>query len=467
MFTGVLYLVLPDGDTIPLLSNHPGACGTPLVLTANISNDPRVKAQIHDKDTVTFMFKTLYYQTSTCSPTGLPASALVPRYTGPNRSPLDTNPDGTRIWLKTDRWWSPAKLSVIAPYGNSYQIGRRWSVAGWILQGPVGSRVRTDTVQVSFEDVAGDNFTDLMFTATGLFLIRADRVSPAPPTIAGCIPAICTNDQVAQVTLSGSGFTGGGSVRLVKAGKPGIAGTVQSSTTSSIVCTFAIAGVDTGTRDIIVVNSDGQSDTLLQGFSIIAACTMPLIGTQPTPQAVTAPGTATFTVTVAGTGLSCQWQRAQPATPTVFANVTTGTGGTTATYTTTATTVATDNGAQYRCVATNSCGNTITNVVTLTVNAGAVFTANKAQAIKKPGIYLLKNPNGVIVTAHGEEYRQFNVSIYSTVGKLVNIFEVHSNNYPIVWNYSDCFGDKVHAGLYLIQVKTGNKTVKERVLVGR
>jgi hypothetical protein len=39
----------------------------------------------------------------------------------------------------------------------------------------------------------------------------------------------------------------------------------------------------------------------------------PVITAQPTPQSATVGGTATFTATVTGTGLTYQWQRLAPS----------------------------------------------------------------------------------------------------------------------------------------------------------
>jgi hypothetical protein len=72
---------------------------------------------------------------------------------------------------------------------------------------------------------------------------------------------------------------------------------------------------------------------------------------QPADSSVTAPATATFTVTaVAATGY--QWQ-VQTGGTGAYANVAGGTGGTTASYTTAATNTGMT-GNRYRCVATNA-----------------------------------------------------------------------------------------------------------------
>ncbi len=94
------------------------------------------------------------------------------------------------------------------------------------------------------------------------------------------------------------------------------------------------------------------------------------IGTQPANASVAATNTQAFTVAATKTGagsLTYQWQVSTDGGAT-FANVTTGTNGTTATYTTAAT-AAGDNGNQYR-VKVNTTGGApevVSNAATLTV----------------------------------------------------------------------------------------------------
>jgi hypothetical protein len=102
------------------------------------------------------------------------------------------------------------------------------------------------------------------------------------------------------------------------------------------------------------------------------------ITTQPSNATVVEPATATFSVVAAITGagsLTYQWQ-VQEGGAGAWANVTRGTGGTTASYTTGATQVAASgtadsNGDKYRCVVGATTGNTdvTTTAATLTVTA--------------------------------------------------------------------------------------------------
>jgi glucose/arabinose dehydrogenase len=91
----------------------------------------------------------------------------------------------------------------------------------------------------------------------------------------------------------------------------------------------------------------------------------PVIGTNPQSQTITAGQPVTFTVAASGAApLSYQWQR----------NGTNISGATAASYTIDAV-QASDNGAQFRCVVTNSSGSATSNAATLTVTSNQAPTA--------------------------------------------------------------------------------------------
>jgi hypothetical protein len=99
----------------------------------------------------------------------------------------------------------------------------------------------------------------------------------------------------------------------------------------------------------------------------------PAIGSQPEDAYEMTGGTATFVVSAVGGTLTYQWQ---VDTGGGWANVSTGTGGTSASYTT-ATLVGSDNGNLYRCLVTNAYGTTTSDSATLTVTStlASKFTA--------------------------------------------------------------------------------------------
>lgn len=103
----------------------------------------------------------------------------------------------------------------------------------------------------------------------------------------------------------------------------------------------------------------------------------PAISVQPSNQTVTAPGTATFSVTATGTGtLTYQWKKSVDGGAT-FANVVGGTGATSASYTTPATSAGNvpvgDNGALYVCDVTDTNGTTRSSAASLTIGTGPVL----------------------------------------------------------------------------------------------
>ena len=116
---------------------------------------------------------------------------------------------------------------------------------------------------------------------------------------------------------------------------------------------------------------DASDDTVLVDATVS-------ITSQPSNATRVAPATASFSVTAAITGagtLTYQWQ-VQEGGSGSWANVSRGSGGTTATYTTGVTQVAASgsvdsNGDKYRCIVGASTGNTdvTSNAVTLTVTA--------------------------------------------------------------------------------------------------
>jgi hypothetical protein len=103
------------------------------------------------------------------------------------------------------------------------------------------------------------------------------------------------------------------------------------------------------------VTSSGATLTVTSGGG------QPVLAPLATPVNAVLGNTATFTVTVTGgaSPFSYQWRRNG-------VNVTTGTGGTTASYTTPAT-VLSDNGAVFTCAVTNSAGTTISTNSTLSI----------------------------------------------------------------------------------------------------
>lgn len=143
------------------------------------------------------------------------------------------------------------------------------------------------------------------------------------------------------------------------------------------------------TDDLVITDGAGGENLFY------ASAPGPTISVQPANQPVTAPATATFSVTAAASGggtLSYQWQR-NPAGAGTFANVATGTGGTTSSYTTAATTVSGGNANStdtWRCIVTETggtnAGSTTSSAATLTVSSASptINTQPSAQTVTAP-----------------------------------------------------------------------------------
>jgi hypothetical protein len=131
-----------------------------------------------------------------------------------------------------------------------------------------------------------------------------------------------------------------------------------SGATSASYTTPATSASDNGaTFDVIVSNSAGSVTSNTATLTVVTGPISPSISAQPANQSVNVGQTATFSVVAAGTApLGYQWQKNQ-------ANIS---GATSASYTTPATS-ASDNGATFDVIVSNSAGSVTSNSATLTV----------------------------------------------------------------------------------------------------
>jgi hypothetical protein len=121
---------------------------------------------------------------------------------------------------------------------------------------------------------------------------------------------------------------------------------------------------------LIQVLLSGGGSTFYTATYGTADLVPPVITADPSNATVTAPATAQFSITATG-ATSYQWQKNG-------SNVSDGSGGTAATYTTAAT-VGGDNGATFRCIATNGFGSDTSAAATLTVNLPSTGTPGESR----------------------------------------------------------------------------------------
>ncbi|RPI40684.1 MAG: hypothetical protein EHM53_01050 [Methanoregulaceae archaeon] len=88
------------------------------------------------------------------------------------------------------------------------------------------------------------------------------------PSLSKISPTSAAKDTVVSVTITGSNFQNGATVKLFKAASTPITGTVTSVTAFDLSCLFNLNGKSDGRYNLIVTNPDGQSDSLQGVFTI-------------------------------------------------------------------------------------------------------------------------------------------------------------------------------------------------------
>ena len=101
--------------------------------------------------------------------------------------------------------------------------------------------------------------------------VSTETITPSgnSPAITSISPTRGGNNATVSVTITGNNFQSGASIKLMRAGDPIILAngvTVSSSTT--INCLFKLTSAENGGYNVIVTNPDGQSDTLVGGFTV-------------------------------------------------------------------------------------------------------------------------------------------------------------------------------------------------------
>ncbi|WP_432672669.1 GEVED domain-containing protein [Flavobacterium sp. SM2513] len=194
----------------------------------------------------------------------------------------------------------------------------------------------------------------------------------------------------------------------------------------------------------------------------------PSITTQPTNKSVVVGATATFSVVATGTTLSYQWQTNASGS---WANVTTGTGGTTASYTTPVTTLLM-NDTGYRVVVTSAvCGSLNSAIANLSVAScipSSSSTSDYINAFTTTGAVANSNYSSTSINAGGYGNLYNTNSITQVAGELIGFSETyvggtHGFNIWVDYNKDGDFddaGEKVYAsGTIVTSGFTGSFTV--------
>jgi len=93
-------------------------------------------------------------------------------------------------------------------------------------------------------------------------------LSGSAPSISKVAPSSAAQGAVVGVTITGSNFQNGATVKLIQAGFSPVTGTGVSVSSTSITCTFSLSGLQSGHANIRVTNPDGQYYDLENQFTI-------------------------------------------------------------------------------------------------------------------------------------------------------------------------------------------------------
>lgn len=151
----------------------------------------------------------------------------------------------------------------------------------WTEKSPRAAVEKTYTVK------AGHVLVSILpvITPTPVSEIPPENPSGRAPSIAKISPGFSPRDTVVSVTITGSDFQNGATVRLFKVGSAPINATVVSVTAFEISCFFNLHGKSDGSYNLLVMNPDGQSDSL-QGVFTIGEASPIIAGMYPVTGAV-------------------------------------------------------------------------------------------------------------------------------------------------------------------------------------
>lgn len=163
------------------------------------------------------------------------------------------------------------------------------SVRGeYIINGKLGASSGEDRLSTNFKmsgSVSGRSKTTLSGKS---YIINGGIETAAvlaPVKVTSISPAFGYNSGVINIAeIDGDGFLAGAEVKLVLGGEPDIAAqTVSRTSTSKISCSFDLTGKKKGKWDLVIVNSDGSTGELKEGFEIMTWATAGLMISSPNP----------------------------------------------------------------------------------------------------------------------------------------------------------------------------------------
>ena len=205
--------------------------------------------------------------------------------------------------------------------------------------------------------------------------------------------------------------------------------------TSASYTTAATIVANSGTDyECVVSNAAGSLTSNAASLTVNATPVAPSITAQPLGSTVTAPNSATFSVSAVGTPApTFQW--GQSVGGGVFTPIS---GATSASYTITSTTTALS-GTQFECVITNIAGSITSNAASLTVNPAPVGPSLPVVAITSPagGSYALGST--VTITANASETNGTIAQVQFYLGNTL-LYTATSAPYTYTWKVNLLLG---------------------------
>jgi hypothetical protein len=275
----------------------------------------------------------------------------------------------------------PSSVAVTAPATAMFSVvvtgtpapTYQWleSVNGGSFTNISGATSASYTTPATTVANSGTQYECMVTNASGSMTSNAAGLTVNPTPVAPSIttqPASMTVTALAAATFS---VTATGTpaptyqwMQSVNGGSfTNINGAVSASYTTPAT-TVANSGAQ---YECVVTNASGSVTSNAASLTVNPTPVAPSITSQPASMTVTAPATATFSVTATGTPAPAyQWM--QSVNGGAYSNIS---GAMSASYTTTATTVA-NSGTQFECVVTNSSGGVTSSVASLTVNPAPV-----------------------------------------------------------------------------------------------
>jgi hypothetical protein len=320
----------------------------------------------------------------------------------------------------------PTNQTVAAPATATFTVGAngtapltyQWKKGGADIP---GATLPTYTTPATSAGDSGSLYSVVVTNAFGFATSGNATLTVNVPPAFTVHPASQTVLAPATATFS---VTATGTAPLSYQWKKG--GVAIGGATSSSYTTPATTFADNGAVYTVTVSNAGGSATSNPATLTVNAA--PVISVQPANQTVTAPATATFSVTATGTAtLSYQWKKNTVDIP----------GANLPSYTTPAT-VTGDSGTTYSVFVSNGYGNLLSSSATLTVTATPaldlsipvvyITQSTQTQAFNVP---LVKDRNGylrafVVANVANTVTPQVRVRIYDASSLLVQTYTINA-----------------------------------------